>query len=225
MAGIALFFTSQSADRSERWPRVAGLVAASFLLLVLSRAWYFLNWWDVSISGAGQHPPSLTAQLAMLVPRNSRPYLILTTFAPLINLCYYVILPVIGSAYFAGLRRTRREQALWEAALAGHVGSDEFLATMRGMVDSRIEDVGFHLRYAEMLFARGDLRGAAVEARLLLEQDPYHFNGNLLLANASAALGLWDECARVCDDYLQVAGYCFEFGELRQQCRARLGQP
>jgi hypothetical protein len=91
-------------------------------------------------------------------------------------------------------------------------------------VDTRIEDVGFHLRYAEILFARADHRAAAVEARLLLVQDPYHFSGNLLLANAYAALGLWDDCLRICDEYLGVAGYCFEFGELRQQCLGRLGR-
>jgi hypothetical protein len=94
---------------------------------------------------------------------------------------------------------------------------------MRGLVDTRIEDVGFHLKYAELLFARGDHRAASVEARLLLVQDPYHFNGNLLLANAYAALGLWADCRAVCAEYLQVAGYCFEFAELGQQSRARAG--
>jgi hypothetical protein len=134
-----------------------------------------------------------------------------------------IAVPVIGSAAYAALRRAQREQALWDAAREGHAGSDRFLQTMRAMVDTRIEDVGFHLKYAELLFARGDYRGAAVEARLLLEQDPYHFNGNLLLANAYAALGLWRDCLQVCEDYLQVAGYCFEFGELRQQCQVRIG--
>ena len=47
----------------------------------------------------------------------------------------------------------------------------------------------------------------------MLIQDPYHFNGNLLLANSYAALGLWNECLAVCDDYLSVTGYCFEFSD------------
>jgi hypothetical protein len=78
------------------------------------------------------------------------------------------------------------------------------------------------LKYAETLFARGRVKEAAVEARLLLDQDAYHFNGNLLLANAYHALGLLEDCLEVCDRYLAVSGYCFEFGELREQCQRRL---
>ena len=89
------------------------------------------------------------------------------------------------------------------------------------MVDTRIEDVGFHLRYAELLYARGEHRHAAVEARLITVQDPYHFNANLLLANAYYALRLYTDCQQVCDDYLAATGYSFEFAELRQQCAAR----
>src|SRR5581483_6545435 len=80
----------------------------------------------------------------------------------------FIVLPVVGSVAFAGWRRARRELALWDVGLAGPAASDAFLATMRGLVDTRIEDVGFHLKYAELLFARGDYRAAAVEARLLL---------------------------------------------------------
>ena len=108
--------------------------------------------------------------------------------APVAFVAWYLVLPVVGCTVYANLRRTQRERALWDAAVEGRVGSDRFLATMRAMVDTRIEDVGFHLRYAEMLFARGDHPAAAIEARLLLVQDPYHFSGNLLLANADAAL-------------------------------------
>jgi hypothetical protein len=96
------------------------------------------------------------------------------------------------------------------------------LDQMRTMVDVRVEDVGFHLRYAELLAARGDHRSAAIESRLVLIQDPYHFNGNLLLANSYSALGLWSECLSVCEDYLSVTGYCFEFSELKQQCLVRM---
>jgi hypothetical protein len=110
---------------------------------------------------------------------------------------------------------------LLNAALAGNLGSDEFLGLMREMVNCRFEDVGFHLRYAELLYARGDYRQSAVEARLILVQDAYHFNANLLLANSYHALGLDAECAAVCDDYLAVTGYSFEFQELRRQAAAR----
>jgi len=133
-----------------------------------------------------------------------------------------LLVPVVASAAYANLRRARREQALLDAALAGQTGSNEFLTLMRNMIDTRFEDVGFHLRYAELLYARGDTRAAAVEARLITIQDPYHFNANLLLANAYHALGLYDECCEVCDDYLAVTGYGFEFQELRELCTAEV---
>jgi Protein kinase domain len=132
-----------------------------------------------------------------------------------------ILVPVVASAAYANLRRARREQALLEAALAGQTGSDAFLTLMRDMLDTRFEDVGFHLRYAELLYARGDCRAAAVEARLITVQDPYHFDANLLLANAYHALGLYDDCREVCDEYLAVTGYSFEFQELRELCDRR----
>jgi hypothetical protein len=137
----------------------------------------------------------------------------------------YLFLPVIAGALYATRRRLQREQVLRNAALADGTGSDRYLNALRDALESRFEDVGLHLKYAEALFARGRVKEAAVEARLLLRQDPYHFNGNLLLANAYHALGLAEDCVAVCDAYLAVSGYCFEFSELREQCQRRLGRP
>jgi DNA-binding SARP family transcriptional activator len=136
-------------------------------------------------------------------------------------LASYVVLPIIGGSLFAALRRSQREKLLRDLAREGDAGSDRYLEVLREALDSRFEDVGLHLRYAEALFARGRVKEAAVEARLLIQQDPYHFNGNLLLANAYYSLGLYPECVRVCDDYLAVSGYCFEFSELRQGCQRK----
>ena len=120
------------------------------------------------------------------------------------------------------LKDVVRERTLLGAAMGGAAGSAEFLGVVREMVNSRFADVGLHLRYAEALYAKADHRGAAVEALLICDQDPYHFNGNLLLANSYHALGLYAESARVCDTYLAVTGYSFEFQELRQQASARI---
>jgi hypothetical protein len=130
-----------------------------------------------------------------------------------------IAVPVLACTAYARASRLRRERVLLRAAAAG-TGSDEYLALLRRELDFRYEDVGFHLKYAEALAARGDDRAAAVEARLLLVQDPYHFDGNLLLAQCYARLGLFADAGRVCDAYLAVAGYAFEFEELLDQCRA-----
>src|SRR5262249_10404289 len=134
-------------------------------------------------------------------------------------------LPVIAGGQYAKQRRLQRERLLRDIALDAGTGSDQYLAALRQSLDSRFEDVGLHLKYAEALFGRGQIKDAAVEARLLLHQDPYNFNGNLLLANAYYALGLIADCADVCDRYLDVSGYCFEFSELREQCRRRCEMP
>ena len=113
-----------------------------------------------------------------------------------------------------------RERLLLRAG--GAAGSaDEYLRVLAAEVPYRYEDVGFHLRYAEALAAAGRLAECAVEARLLLEQDPYHFTGNLLLANMYFQLGLKPDCLKVCREYLKVSGYCFEFDELAEECRTR----
>jgi tRNA A-37 threonylcarbamoyl transferase component Bud32 len=229
LTGIGLFFAGQSADRNRGRKRVWLLTAASFLVFVLASYWVRAGLWDASLAGVGREDVvvrrlSLMQIWTELAPDGSVLAALLVILAPWIFLAYVILVPVLGCAYYANLRRTQRERALWDAAVESRLDSDRFLGTMRAMVDTRIEDVGFHLRYAELLFARGDHRAAAVEARLLLIQDPYHFNGNLLLANANAALGLWEDCLQVCDEYLAVAGYCFEFGELRQQCLGRLGR-
>ena len=132
----------------------------------------------------------------------------------------YLFLPVIAGILFAGMRRLQRERLLRNLAREDDA-SERYLEALRESVDSRFEDVGLHLKYAEALFARGRVKEAAVEARILLLQDPYHFSGNLLLANAYYTLGLFAECIGLCERYLKVSGYCFEFGELTQQCQRR----
>jgi hypothetical protein len=223
LSGIVLFFVSQSERRERRFWGPARLTAAALTVLLCAQIWAFVVTWDVSIFGVGKRPNTIQAAIAQSgVDPRSGLGVALSVIAPFVIMFYFIFLPVIGSACYANWRRAQRERTLWNAAMAGQVGSEGFLDQMRAMVDVRVEDVGFHLRYAELLAARGDHRNAAIESRLVLIQDPYHFNGNLLLANSYAALGLWNDCLAVCDDYLSVTGYCFEFGELKQQCLVRL---
>jgi serine/threonine-protein kinase len=233
LAGIVLFFMSQSGDGRRRFWSRAGITAAALAVLAGARTWESLSLFDFNLVGRKTGNSPVFNDLLTLGARklsdgsaasSETMFIILLNLLWIVGIGYYVVLPVVGSAAYANLRRAQREKALWDAALSGQVGSGEFLDKMRAMVDTRIEDVGFHLRYAEMLVAQGDQRGAAIEARLLLVQDPFHFNGNLLLANAYSSLGLWNECLKVCEEYLQVSGYCFEFSELKQQCLSRLAR-
>jgi hypothetical protein len=223
IAGLWLFYRAQSADWTGR--KRAGVTAAAFVVLSIR----FLPTLVPATApyltfGLDRLGPWLQAESIRLTsgPDGGAMAAMISAGIVLFSI-FSLFVPVIAATAYARIRRARREQALLQAALAGQTGSEEFLTLMKNLLDTRFEDVGFHLRYAELLYARGDHRQAAVEARLITIQDPYHFNANLLLANAYYALRLYDDCRKVCDEYLAVAGYCFEFQELRQLCAARDG--
>jgi eukaryotic-like serine/threonine-protein kinase len=207
LASLVLFY---QACRRDRWPagrRAAACVGALALMAVA-----------VILPFLGLEP---MAQLADLLLRRA-PAEVSGILLAIYEIVLFLTAP-LGALCLAALRRRRRALALRRAALEAGDDADRYLGAMRAFLDDRFEDVAFHLKYVEALLARGRLKEVAVEARILLLQDPYNFQGNLLLANAYSALGLLDDCLAVCDAYLAVAGYCFEFGELKQQCLRRKG--
>ena len=228
LGGMALFYVGQ---RGGNWhkPRAVLLTLLSYLVLAVYVPLRYLpqmQLYDVSLARPAQQSPQTQQEIVNALIRQVPPELltVLVTVAVIVGLILYVVylfLPVIAGALFAGLRRLQRERLLRNLAREGDAGSDRYLEALRQALDSRFEDVGLHLKYAEALFARGRVKEAAVEARLLLRQDPFNFGGNLLLANAYYTLELFADCSELCDRYLQVSGYCFEFGELREQCRQR----
>jgi Protein kinase domain len=230
LAGMVLFYRAQ---KDERWGRPVAALATLAAIVVLACfvvLRYGFSRWDLSVPNLLLVNPGLRDSLVKEFLDFLGPLLggvTMTVVGILVVVLYvlYLFLPVMAGALYATMRRLQREQVLRDAALADGTGSDRYLQALRDALDSRFEDVGLHLKYAEALFARGRVKEAAVEARLLLRQDPYHFNGNLLLANAYHALGLPEDCVAVCDAYLAVSGYCFEFSELREQCQRRLGRP
>jgi hypothetical protein len=230
LAGMVVFYLAQKA---EHWGRAAVvLVTTEACALVTGQlAWQHLfPRADLKLNTVLPAVAPYVARLAQQVTRAAGPGLaavlgVVVFVVAAAVFITYLLLPAIAGALYATLRRLERDLVLRDAAVAAGTDSDEYLTALRQALDSRFEDVGLHLKYAEALFARGRVEQAAVEARVLLRQDPYNFNGNLLLANAYLALGLPEDCAAVCDAYLAVSGYCFEFGELRAQCQRRLGRP
>ena len=225
LGGMALFYMAQ---RGERWPRAAKALGSmgALALLVAALCWRSLfAGWDVSVGGLTRLGPVVGPYTRSLVqglgPDLSIVMAVVVGVLGAVLYVVYVFLPVIAGALYASMRRMGRERTLRNAARQEGSDSDRYLHALRDALDTRFEDVGLHLKYAETLFAHGRVKEAAVEGRLLLDQDPYHFNGNLLLANAYFALGLPEDCLEVCDRYLAVSGYCFEFSELREQCQRR----
>ena len=213
LGGFILFYRAH--NRFSGWKRLA-LILAGFVLVGGSLVAGFGDSIGMAYlnSQAILYASQIDPIVGLVVP---------LVLAVLMNLVPIVSVALACGAY-ARANRFRRERTLLRAAIAG-VGSDDFLALLRQELEYRYEDVGFHLKYAEALAARGKDRRAAVEARLLLVQDPYNFAGNLLLAQSYFRLGLVADCERVCDEYLAVAGYCFEFQELREQARRHVEEP
>jgi hypothetical protein len=207
ICAMVVFYRAHA--RMAGW-RKAGAILASFVLIVVGWAAAFAD------SAARMLLTQVVAEaVTAVVPVNP------AAVAGLLStvLSFGVLaLPILACSSYAKANRLRRDRVLLRAA-AGGTTSDEYVELLRRELEYRYEDVGFHLKYAEALAARGDDAAAAVEARLLLVQDPYHFTGNLLLAQCYHRLGLHDDCVRVCDEYLAVSGYCFEFAELRDLCR------
>jgi hypothetical protein len=231
LAGLVLFYRGQR--RRDLYSGAAvGLTFLAYLCLAgFVTLRYFLPLWDYGIvKEFGQLMLALTP-VGHFLARLAGPALAQTlsqviTIGLMVLAVALVILhfcmPIIAGSLFAKMRRLQREKLLRDLAREGNAASEQYLSALRDSLESRYEDVGLHLKYAEALYARGRIDEAAAEARLLLRQDPYNFNGNLLLANAYQTLGLHRDCVELCDRYLAVSGYCFEFSELRDQCARRL---
>ncbi|MCR4413217.1 MAG: serine/threonine protein kinase [Thermoguttaceae bacterium] len=136
---------------------------------------------------------------------------------------YYLVVAPAAIHFFAKARRLRRDLALRRLLRAAGADAARRLAQLRSLVDHHPEDSDLHHRFAEALLAQGHAGEAAIEARLIIQRDPYHFAANLLLAHAYLELKCYSSCRRVCDHYLAASGHCFEFAELRQRCDALSG--
>jgi hypothetical protein len=227
LAALWLFFKLQTDDRWGRGKRVVAGAAALALLAGNMVMGTFVGEWTQLVRllfGVRQSATAVQAavEVANRLGLGPDELLFVGPATALLSLAL-LLLPAVAASAYVGLRRLQREKSLRDATLEGSAGSDRYLETMRSALEYRFADVGFHLKYAEALVARGRHADAAVEARLIVVQDPYNFNGNLLLANTYYTLGLYDDCADVCQRYLAVSGYCFEFAELHEQCEDRSG--
>lgn len=117
------------------------------------------------------------------------------------------------------VRRLKRDLVLRRAVTQNSSAPAQYLAMLEDFCEVYDSDIGLHQRYIEALIARRRLEDAVVEAKVLLLHDPYNFGANLLLAQAYFDLGLLPQCVAVCDSYLAVTGYCFEFKDLRSQAQ------
>ena len=198
LSGVYLFAKSQLA---ARWLNGAG--------------WILLAWCVMGLAwGAIFFTPSIMAILG--VPGDAV-FLMILLAVPC-NLIFG-----FSAFYFLSqARRIERELSLSEAISRGAVQREDHLAFLKKILEVRSDDVSLGQKYVESLMAGGRAADAVVESKLLLANDGYNVGGNLLLAQSYFDLGLYPQCAQVCEDYLRVTGYCFEFADLKKECQQRM---
>ena len=136
---------------------------------------------------------------------------------------FSVIFVPLTTYLFSRIRAQHREIGLRRAITKNSGDTDKQLDILGAMAQELTEDLVVRQKYAEALLAHGRQKEAVVEAKLMLNEDPYNMAAGLLLAHSYFELGLYELTISVCDAFLDVAGYCFEFRELRSQASQSAG--
>jgi len=205
IAGFGFYLAQRTCQPGRWWKTLLALA----LLATYQPAAYF---W-------GRYAPSLLSQLPW-VPSwlATVPALNDTLVLTLMTVVLQLALVPTAIYCFGRAQFLRRELALRRTISESAASPDECLVHIKAFVDSHPGDANFSQKYLDALLVRGRLRESVVEARLLLENDPYNFGTSLALAHAYLELGLYPQCAAICEGYLTVSGYCFEFVQLRDEC-------
>lgn len=205
IGGAMLFFLGQSPPGSKsRTFGGLGLVVVGLVVGVIT--WNFLwalvgaltGWSEASIAIASQIVPGILAIVQL-------PFVL------------------IALHYFVKAKRLERNAFFLKALRLGSSEIEKLLGFLGGFVDVHLGDMNLHQKYAEMLLSVGRAKEAIVEAKRILEIDPYNFGATLLLAHGYFEVGLYRECESVCNGYLAISGYSFEFSDLIERCRKHLG--
>ena len=131
---------------------------------------------------------------------------------------YYLIVAPAAIHFFTKARRLKRDLERRSLSIGAPEDPESYLRQLRMRLAWHPQDLQLQYRYASSLLAARQAGEAAVEAKLILENDPYNFAANLLLAQCWFDLNCWDECQAVCEQNLVSSGQCFEFADLRNQC-------
>lgn len=130
----------------------------------------------------------------------------------------------ITAPFILRASRLKRELDLARGIRVNAGAPDALLKALWQVLDEHPDDITVQLRYTEALLAAGNARQAVVEAKLVLCVDLYNVGATLILAHAYFELGLHTLCIQVCDAYLAVMGYGFEFANLRQRAALIVGE-
>ncbi|NEO53581.1 MAG: protein kinase [Okeania sp. SIO3B5] len=133
-----------------------------------------------------------------------------------------VVFIYIAVRYLTQIKNLRESLILHKILREASQDISRIIQLLKSFVDANWGNMNLRQKYIELLIFNGQVEEAIVEAKLALEVDPYNFGVTLLLANGYFEVGLYEECKQVCDYYLAISTYSFEFSDLKERCQLNM---
>lgn len=128
------------------------------------------------------------------------------------------ILTFIAVYYLAKLLKIQETLNIYNIFRKDLTDNRKEIEAIKNLIDLNWLNINLRQKYIELLLLSGKIEDAIVEAKLTLEIDPYNLGINLLLATGYFDAKLYEQCIQVCDNYLALCGYSFEFSDLKNKC-------
>ncbi|NEP80707.1 MAG: protein kinase [Okeania sp. SIO3B3] len=122
------------------------------------------------------------------------------------------------------IRQLRESLLLHKTLREASQDINKIIQLLKSFVDRNWGNMNLRQKYIELLLLNGQVEEAIVEAKLALEVDPYNIGVTLLLANSYFDVGLYEESKQVCDYYLAISSYSFEFSDLKERCQLNMNK-
>ncbi|NET43151.1 serine/threonine-protein kinase [Okeania sp. SIO2B3] len=136
----------------------------------------------------------------------------------------WFILLSIAIDYLTKIINLRESLLLHKTLREASQDISKIIQLLKNFVDRNWGNMNLRQKYIELLLFNGQIEEAIVEAKLALEVDSYNFGVTLLLANSYFDVGLYEESKQVCDYYLAISSYSFEFSDLKERTQLNMEQ-
>ena len=199
LIGLVVFYFGQT--RRNRVQTFAGVLILIANLSILPQL--FEPYWSILDQLFGQ----LNVPLFLSNPVHFSLILLLMFVTPLTAIWFY-----------AEAKRLNDNLILHKLLRESSKDRHKIIGTLKKFIDIDWTNINMRQKYIELLLLDKRIEEAIVETQLSLKIDPYNFGLNLLLANGYFDIGLHDDCLRVCNQYLSITSYSFEFDALKKRC-------
>jgi serine/threonine protein kinase len=125
---------------------------------------------------------------------------------------------LFGVHYLTKVKLLQEDLILYKTLREASKNRATIINLLKNFVDRNWGNINLYQKYIELLLLDGQIETAIVESKILIQIDPYDFGANLLLANGYLEVGLYEECVQVCNNYLALSGYSFEFSDIKDRC-------